>query len=84
VLSLNTFFPQIIVMADIMGKVVGIGIGLTVLFLLLNSIIMPNYNTAGGTNITGTGLSASSYTGLLLLVFVLAIISIAVAFLSHK
>jgi len=65
-------------------KVVGIGIGLTVLFLLLNSIIMPNYNTAGSTNITSTGLTSTTYTGILLLVFVLAIIGVAMAFFKSS
>jgi cytochrome b561 len=68
----------------IMNKVVGIGIGLTVLFLLLASVIMPNYNIAGSTNISGTGLTATTYTGLLLLVFVLAIVGIALTFLRKK
>lgn len=65
-------------------KVVGVAIGLTVLFLLMSTIIMPNYNTAGGTNITATGLTTSTYTGLLLLVFVLALIGIAMSFLKKS
>jgi len=67
-------------MKDIMNKVVGISIGLTVLFILLNSIVMTNYNTVGGGNWLGTGMTATTFQGLLLLVFVLAIIGVALAF----
>jgi cytochrome b561 len=76
-----------------MNKVVGIGIGLTVLFLLLASVIMPNYNIAGNINTatnytpegpTGGIMSQLTYTGLLLLVFVLAIVGIALTFLRKK
>ena len=67
-------------MKNILNVVVGIAIGLTVFFLLLNSIIMPNYNTTGSTTVTGTGMSTATYQGLLLLVFVLAIIGIALSF----
>jgi hypothetical protein len=85
-------------MKEIMAKVVGIGIGLTVLFLLLNSVIMSNYSSAGGasllanyTNSTGYVIETrtiaggtSAYQGLLVLVFILAIIGIAMAFLKKK
>ena len=67
-------------MKDILNTVVGIAIGLTVMFLLLNSIIMPNYNSTGSTTVTGTGMTTATYQGLLLLVFVLALIGIAMSF----
>ena len=67
-------------MSEIMTRVVGIGIGLTVLFLLLNSIIMPNYNTTGSATVTNTGMSTATYQGILLLIFVLAMVGIAMAF----
>lgn len=67
-------------MKNILNIVVGIAIGLTVFFLLLNSIIMPNYNSTGSTVVTGTGMSTATYQGLLLLVFVLAIIGVALSF----
>lgn len=63
-----------------MTSVVNVAIGLAVLFLLLAYIIMPNYNTAGNTNITGTGLTSGTYTGILLLVFFLAMIGVALSF----
>jgi len=69
-------------MKNILNTVVGIAIGLTVLFLLLNSIIMPNYNTTATATITGTGMTAATYQGILLLVFVLAIIGVAMSFFS--
>ena len=67
-----------------MINVVNVAIGLSVLFLLLAFIIMPNYNTAGSTNITGTGMTAGVYTGILLLVFFLAMIGIAMSFWKGK
>ena len=69
-------------MKNILNTVVGIAIGLTVLFLLLNSIIMPNYNTTATATIPGTGMTAATYQGILLLVFVLAIIGVAMSFFS--
>jgi hypothetical protein len=60
-------------MKDVMQKVVGVGIGLTVLFLL-----------AGGATITNTGLTTTTYQGILLLVFVLAIVGVALAFFAKK
>jgi len=79
-------------------KVVGIGIGLTVLFLLLSSIIMPYYATTGqNANLTAQEYNASgapvgirhlmsttTFQGILVLVFVLAIVGIAMAFFKHN
>jgi hypothetical protein len=65
-------------------KVVYVAIGLTVFFLLLSSIVMPNYNTTGSQNVAGTGMSSTTYTGLLLLVFVLAIIGIAMDWMPKR
>lgn len=69
---------------DKMFNVVNVAISLAVLFLLLAYIIMPNYNTAGNTNITGTGLTSATYTGILLLVFFLAMIGVALSFWKRK
>ena len=71
-------------MSEVMNKVVGISLGLTVLFILLNSIVMTNYQSVGGLNIAGTGLSASTFQGILLLVFVLAIVGVAMAFFRES
>lgn len=72
-------------------KVVGIGIGLMILFILLSSVIMPYYNSAGGVNLLintdGAGnqsISTATYRGLLMLVFVIALIGIALAFFKKK
>ena len=67
-------------MKNILNTVVGIAIGLTVLFVLLNSIVMTNYNTVGANNWLGTGMTAATFQGLLLLIFVLAMIGVAMAF----
>lgn len=77
--------------------VVGVGIGLAVLYLLISNLIMPFYNTAGDVNVytnttptTGLGTSTSgimtkaTYQGILLLVFFLAIIGIALSFWKKK
>lgn len=81
-----------------MGIVIGISIGLAVLFILLSSVIMPAYNTAGSINqtvpynsdqwnrslTTYSGMSNGMYQGLLMLIFVLAIIGIAMSFFKKK
>jgi len=67
-----------------MEKVVAVSIGLTVFFLLLSSIIMPNYNTTGGQNVAGTGMSTTTYQGILLLVFILGVVGIALTFMKKK
>lgn len=71
-------------MKNIMTTIVSISIGLTVLFILLNSVVMSNYNTVGGGNWLGTGMTATTFQGLLLLVFVLAIIGIAMSFFGKQ
>jgi len=85
-------------MNGISTTVIGISIGLTILFILFNSIVMPSYNTAGSINqtvpynsdqwnrslTTYSGMSNGMYQGLLLLVFVLALIGIAMSFFKKK
>ena len=85
-------------MNNVLVKVVGIAIGLTVLFVLLNATVMPFYNTAGSINqtvpynsaewnrslTTYSGMSNGMYQGILLLVFILAMIGVAMAFYKKK
>ena len=66
----------------IMNKVIGIALGLTVLFLLGSTILLPHFNTTYNYSITG--LSASTTQGLFLLVLVLGLISVAVYSMKGK
>lgn len=66
-------------MDGIINTVVYGAIGLVVLYLLLATIVLPNFNTTY--NYTITGLSASVTQGLLLLTLVLALIGFAVRYL---
>lgn len=76
-----------------LGKVVSVGIGLAVLFLLLANLVMPFYNTAGDVNVhtntttygpTGGIMTEATYQGILLLVFFLSLIGVALSFWKRK
>ncbi len=63
----------------IINTVIYGAIGLTVLFLLLSTIVLPHFNTTYNTTVTG--LSATTLQGLFLLVLVLALIGFAVRYI---
>jgi hypothetical protein len=63
-----------------LDKIVSIAIGATVFFLLVATIVLPQFNTSY--NYTVTGLSASTLQGLLLLVLVMALIGVATRFIK--
>lgn len=63
----------------IINKVIYGGIGLTVLFLLMSTIVLPHFNTTY--NYTVTGLAAATSQGLFLLVLVLALIGFGVEYI---
>jgi type II secretory pathway component PulF len=63
----------------IIGKVVYGAIGLVVLFLLMSTIVLPQFNTTYG--YTVTGLSSATTQGIFLLVLFLALIGFAIAYL---
>jgi len=67
---------------NIVNMVVIGSIGLTVLFLLLSTIVLPQFNTTY--NYSVTGLSASTTQGLFLLVFVLALVGFGIAYLPRR
>lgn len=58
----------------LIDTVVGIALGLTVFFLLVDTIILPFFN--GAYNRTVTGLSNTTTRGLLLIVLVLGMIAV--------
>jgi len=66
-------------MDGILNYVILGAIGLATLFLLLPTIVLPNFNTSY--NYPITGMSASVTQGILLLVFFLAMIGFAVKFI---
>jgi predicted transporter len=66
-------------MDGIINTVVYGAIGLVVMYLLLTTIVLPNFNSSY--NYTVTGLSATVTQGLLLLTLVLALIGFAVRYL---
>lgn len=68
-------------MASIINKVVYGSIGLAVLFVLLPNLVMPFFNTSY--NYTITGLAAATTQGILLLVFILALIGFAVDYIPR-
>lgn len=66
-------------MDGIINTVVYGAIGLVVMYLLLSTIVLPNFNTSY--NYTVTGLSSSITQGLLLLTLVLALVGFAMRYL---
>ena len=54
-------------------------IGLTVLFLLMSTIVLPHFNSVYGYTITG--LSSATTQGLFLLVLVLALIGFGIRYM---
>lgn len=69
------------VSTGIINKVVYGAIGLTVLFLLFSTIVLPQFNTTY--NYTVTGLSSTTSQGLFLLVLVLALVGFGVAYIPR-
>jgi hypothetical protein len=45
-----------------------LGIGVAMAFIIFGTVIVPQWNTTAGTNVTGTGLSASAFQGFMLLI----------------
>lgn len=68
-------------MASIINFVIYGAIGLTILFLLLSTIVLPHFNTTY--NYTVTGLGTATTQGLFLLVLVLALIGFAVRYIPR-
>jgi ABC-type phosphate transport system permease subunit len=66
-------------MESIINTVVYGSIGLVVLFLLLTTIVLPYFNASYNTTVTG--LSSSFLQGILLLVFILAMIGFAIRYI---
>lgn len=66
-------------MSGIINQIIYGAIGLTVLFLLASTIILPNFNTTY--NYPVTGLSSTTLQGMFLLVLVLALIGFSVRYL---
>ena len=66
---------------SIINKIVMGSIGLTVLFLLMSTIVLTNFNSTYNYEITG--LSAATTQGLFLLVLVLALVGFAVEYLPR-
>lgn len=65
----------------ITGIILG-SIGLTIAFILLPSIILPNFNTTY--NYVITGMDVATYQGLLTLVLVLVFVGMALAFMPKE
>jgi type II secretory pathway component PulF len=66
----------------IIDKVIYGSIGMAVLFIMLSSVVLPNLNTTF--NYVVTGLSATLYQGIITLVFFLALIGFAMAYIPKK
>lgn len=66
---------------SIINTVIYGAIGLTVLFLLMSTIVLPHFNTTY--NYTITGLSSATSQGMFLLVLVLALIGFAVKYIPN-
>ena len=66
---------------SIISKVVYGSIGLTVLFLLMSTIVLPHFNTTYGYVVTG--LSAATTQGLFLLVLVLALVGFGISYMPR-
>lgn len=68
-------------MDGIINNVVYGAIGLVVMYLLLATIVLPNFNTTY--NYTVTGLSTATLQGLLLLTLVMALIGFAIRYIPR-
>lgn len=68
-------------MSSLLNQIIYGAIGLTVLFLLMSTIVLPHFNTTY--NYTVTGLSAATTQGLFLLVLVLALIGFSIRYLPR-
>lgn len=66
----------------IIDKVIYGSIGLAVLFLMLSTIVLPYFNTTY--NYVVTGLSSTFYQGIMILLFFLAILGFAMAYIPRK
>ena len=64
---------------SIVNTIVIGAIGLTVLFLLMSTIVLPQFNASYNTPVTG--LSSATLQGLLLLVLVLALIGFGIRYM---
>lgn len=64
---------------SIINKIVYGSIGLTVMFLLMSTIVLPQFNTSY--NYPVTGLSSATSQGLFLLVLVLALVGFSIQYL---
>lgn len=64
---------------SLVNKVILGSIALAVLFVLLPNLVMPFFNTSY--NYTITGLAAATTQGIILLVFILALIGFSVEFI---
>jgi hypothetical protein len=45
-----------------------LGIGVAFAFIILGTVIVPQWNTTASTNVAGTGLSPSAFQGFMLLI----------------
>lgn len=63
-------------MADIMEKIIGLALGLGVLFLMTTNVILPFFN--GSYNYTVTGLTASTLQGILLIILLVGLVGAVV------
>ena len=68
--------------SGILNVVIGIGIGLTVFFLLMSTIVLPHFNTTY--NYTVTGLSTATTQGIFLLSFILGALAVGLVFFKVK
>lgn len=66
---------------SLINKIVMGSIGLTVLFLLMSTIVLTNFNDTYNYEISG--LSAATTQGLFLLVLVLALVGFAIEYLPR-
>lgn len=67
-------------MSEIINKVIYGAIGLTVMFLLMSTIVLPQFNIAYNTAVTG--LSSATLQGMFLLVMVLALIGFSLPYIK--
>lgn len=65
-------------------SIIMLSLAITVFFIMINNIIMPQYAGAGSANVSGTGLSTTTYQSLLLVVFIGLIGAVIYSFLSGK
>jgi type II secretory pathway component PulF len=68
--------------SSIINTVIYGAIGLTVFFLLLATIVLPQFNTAYNTAVTG--LSTATLQGMLLLVLVLALVGVGIMYICRS